>query len=227
MTTILKAPESLREILSTGSLLSEYLRGGATSLNASGLMPVLSGGSGAAGAAAGAAAAVEEKLAGYKTKQEAVDTMDGIAAGDFAPIVIKSFKQNANGEIYDVVTSSMIPSDIGAQPAGNYKVIQEAKNGTLTGAQVVNTWSQDTNGVMSITTRNMTPGDIGAQPAGNYKTKQAEKADAYANGQVVTSVSQNANGEITVAKTDVAKALEDSSNIQYLIFDCGSATEVI
>jgi hypothetical protein len=80
---------------------------------------------------------------------------------------------------------------------------------------------------MSITTRNMTPGDIGAQPAGNYKTKQAEKADAYANGQVVTSVSQNTNGEITVAKTDVAKALEDSSNIQYLIFDCGSATEVI
>ena len=53
-----------------------------------------------------------------------------------------------------------------------YKELQDAKNGTFTGAQVPSTWAQDAQGVVSITSRTLTPGDIGAQPVGNYKVWQ-------------------------------------------------------
>lgn len=54
-------------------------------------------------------------------------------------------------------------------PAGDYKTKQTEKTGTLAGAQVVDTWTQNANGELAITTRNLTPADIGAQPAGNYQ----------------------------------------------------------
>ena len=58
---------------------------------------------------------------------------------------------------YDFVT----PEELTTILAG-YKAIQEAKSGTLTGAQVVASWSQDEQGVVGITTRDLTPEDIGA-----------------------------------------------------------------
>lgn len=62
----------------------------------------------------------------------------------------------------------------------------------------------------------------------NVKAKRAAALDdSYANGQVVVAVDQDVDGNITSEKKDVAQALSDSSNIQYLVFDCGSATEVV
>lgn len=62
----------------------------------------------------------------------------------------------------------------------------------------------------------------------DVKTKRATALnDSYANGQVVVAVDQDVDGNITSEKKDIAEALSDSSNIQYLIFDCGSATEVV
>ena len=62
----------------------------------------------------------------------------------------------------------------------------------------------------------------------NVKAKRATALnDTYANGQIVVAVDQDVDGNITSEKKDVAQALSDSSNIQYLVFDCGSATDVI
>jgi hypothetical protein len=59
----------------------------------------------------------DQDLSGYKTTQTPVDTTtatDGNAASDYASMVVKAFKQNANGEIYDIVVGNLQPSDIGA-----------------------------------------------------------------------------------------------------------------
>ena len=116
-------------------------------------------------------------------------------------------------------------------PAGDYKTKQTEKNGTLTGAQVVDTWSQNANGEMAVTTRNLTPADIGAQPAGNYqaagdyKVKQSAVADPTATkyeGSVLSyieTLSQNENGEISATKRSfdmaayIEKVIGDSTNI--------------
>lgn len=116
-------------------------------------------------------------------------------------------------------------------PAGDYKTKQTEKSGTLTGAQVVGSWTQDTNGEVTVTARDLTPADIGAQPAGNYqqagdyKVKQTPVADPTASkydGSVLSyieTLSQNENGEISATKRsfDMAAYIEqvigDSTNI--------------
>lgn len=93
----------------------------------------------------------------------------------------------------------------GYQPKGNYKTTQTVVTDKgLTGAQVLGTLSQDTNGVISYTTRSLTPADIGAQPAGsyqpagNYKTTQTAVADKITDGaHVLTSLTQDTNGVIS------------------------------
>lgn len=116
-------------------------------------------------------------------------------------------------------------------PAGDYKTKQTVKSGTLTGAQVVGSWTQDENGEVAVTPRNLTPADIGAQPAGNYqeagdyKVKQTPVADPTAtkyDGSVLSyieTLSQNENGEISATKRSfdmaayIEKVIGDSTNI--------------
>ena len=116
-------------------------------------------------------------------------------------------------------------------PAGDYKTKQAEKTGTLAGAQVVDTWTQNANGELAITTRNLTPADIGAQPAGNYqpvgdyKTKQTAVADPTAaayDGSVLSyieTLTQNENGEISATKRSfdmaayIQKTIGDATNI--------------
>ncbi len=134
-------------------------------------------------------------------------------------------------------------------PAGDYKTKQTEKSGTLSGAQVVDTWSQNANGEMAVTTRNLTPADIGAQPAGNYqeagnyKTKQTAVADPTATkyeGSVLSyieTLSQNENGEISATKRSfdmaayIQKVIGDSTNVMNFRgvvekTDAGFATDV-
>lgn len=111
------------------------------------------------------------------------------------------------------------------QPAGSYKTTQVEKNGALTGAQVVNTWTQNTNGELTITTRDLTPADIGAQPAGNYKTKQTAVTDPTATTysgstlSYIETLTQDENGVISATKRsfDLAAYIDqkigDSTNI--------------
>ena len=101
----------------------------------------------------------------------------------------------------------------------------------MTGAQVVDTWTQNANGELAITTRNLTPADIGAQPAGNYqpigdyKTKQSPVVDPTAtayDGSVLSyieTLTQNENGEISATKRSfdmaayIQKTIGDATNI--------------
>jgi hypothetical protein len=98
----------------------------------------------------------------YKVVQEAVADQNLSGAS-----VIKGVSQDANGKI-TVSTRDLTCEDIGAQPAGSYqpagdyKIKQVVKSGQLTGAQVVDSWSQNENGELAITTRELTPKDIGA-----------------------------------------------------------------
>ena len=88
----------------------------------------------------------------------------------------------------------------GYQPAGNYKTVQTAKSGALTGAEVLGSWSQDTNGVMTVTARTLTPADIGASPdTHNHSIYELEE------------------GSNTTA----------TGAVEYLIFNCGSASTLI
>jgi len=84
------------------------------------------------------------------------------------------------------------------QDVSNKKDKQEEKSGTLAGAKVVASWSQNANGELTVTSRDLTPNDIGAQPAGNYKTTQTAVADKITSAaHVLDSLTQNANGEIS------------------------------
>lgn len=105
------------------------------------------------------------------------------------------------------VTVEKLADDVFNKLNGDYKTKQTAANGTLTGAQVVSTWSQNANGEVAITTRNLTPADIGAAPADNYKIKQTAVTDKITDvAHVLDSLTQNANGEIsyTVKKMTTA-----------------------
>lgn len=118
-------------------------------------------------------------------------------------------------------------------PAGNYKTKQTTQGDTLTGAQVVSTWSQNANGEVAITTRDLTPADIGAQPAGNYqpagdyqpagnyKVVQEAVSDPVAEAATGTTltyidtISQNTNGVISATKKtfDLANAIGNLTNV--------------
>jgi hypothetical protein len=129
------------------------------------------------------------------------------------------------------------------QPAGNYKTTQTEKSGTLTGAEVVGSWTQNANGELAITPRTLTPADIGAQAAGDYKTKQTAVVDPTAtayNGSTLSyieTISQNENGVIAATKRsfDLAAYIDqkigDSTNIMNFRgvvdkTDAGFATDV-
>ena len=86
------------------------------------------------------------------------------------------------------------------------------------------------------------------QPAGNYKTVQEAVAETGAADKTL-KISQNANGEISVTPVDIAIAATQvsglatiatsgsindvaevnvgTSNVKYLVFNCGSATTLI
>ena len=84
--------------------------------------------------------------------------------------------------------------------ANTYKTKQDAKSGTLTGAEVLGSWSQDANGVMTVTARTLTPADIGASPdTHNHSIYELEE------------------GSNTTA----------TGAVEYLIFNCGSASTLI
>lgn len=111
------------------------------------------------------------------------------------------------------------------QPAGSYKTTQSEKSGTLTGAQVIGAWTQNSNGELAIITRDLTPADIGAQPVGDYKTKQTAVADPTAtvyNGTTLSyieTLSQDENGVIKATKRSfdltayIDQKIGDSTNI--------------
>ena len=129
------------------------------------------------------------------------------------------------------------------QPAGNYKTTQTEKSGTLTGAEVVGSWTQNANGELAITARTLTPADIGAQAAGDYKTKQTAVVDPTAtayNGSTLSyieTISQNENGVIAATKRSfdlaayINQKIGDSTNIMNFRgvvdkTDAGFATDV-
>lgn len=93
-----------------------------------------------------------QDLSGYKTKQTAVtDKITDTAH------VLDSLTQNENGEISYTV-KRLTPAGIGAQPAGNYKIIQDAVSSPSASGNAtafIDTISQDTNGKITVTKKNV------------------------------------------------------------------------
>ena len=102
----------------------------------------------------------------------------------------------------------MTPADIGAQPAGNYQPAGDYKTKqtavtaqNLSGATVIKSVSQDTNGVITVATRDLTAADLGLDTVmhfiGAYATAPtkafAGTADerALADGDVYLNTANN------------------------------------
>lgn len=134
----------------------------------------------------------------YKIQQTAV--VDPTSEGE-AVDFIATIAQDINGNITATkkhVNFSDYVSLVYAD--GNYKKKQDAKNGTLTGAEVLGSWSQDTNGVMTVTPRTLTPKDIGASP------------DTH--NHSIYELEEGSNTTVT-------------GGVEYLIFNCGSASTLV
>lgn len=111
-----------------------------------------------------------------------------------------------NNEIKDE-TYEIDANLFGGEEPDHYKTKQtEVADSGLTGAKVLASLSQNTNGEISYSTRDLTPSDIGAQPADKYKLEQDAVDSPTTNGQAlefIDTISQNKNGVITATKKNV------------------------
>lgn len=158
--------------------------------------------------------------------------------------VLASLSQNANGEIaYE--TRALIPADIGAQPAGNYKITQDEKNYTGSTVKTVTEVKQDINGV--ITEVKFEDIAFPAPPKGTGEVAIAtiENDIVTLNGGVKlndhTLEDDTAKADITLAKIaktgsiyDVKEGFVEGTSeadkaigLKYLVFNCGTASTVI
>ena len=125
-----------------------------------------------------------------------------------------TLSQTSNG-----LKANTTPAAIGAQPAGNYKTTQTTVTDKITDkAHVLDSLTQNENGVISYTVKTLTPDDIGA------KSKQTAVSKTLTGAQVVGTISQNENGVITVTdRTITAADLGLDKAISFL----GTSTTVI
>lgn len=139
------------------------------------------------------------------------------AAGHVTDVTLDSIKMPANPDTHheakNVVTNSATGKANAATTTNGNVRINLVENNTVRSSNVIKgagevTVTSDANGAITIT---------GATPV----------SDTAETGKVTVAVKKDSSNNITTEKEDVAKVLADSSNIQYLIFDCGSATEVV
>lgn len=105
---------------------------------------------------------------------------------------------------------------------------QEAQSGTLAGARVVASWSQDTNGKLIITDRDLTPADIGAPTKEEVLSQNAAilaEAQKYADSlnHEDTTYRAAANGGLKLNENNEF-AIDDSITF---IFYCGTSSELV
>lgn len=162
-------------------------------------------------------------ISGKKDKQTAVDNKITDKAH-----VLTSLTQNANGDIsYDV--KQLTPSDIGAQPAGNYKTVQNAVvDPTANGKSLtfIDSISQNANGVITATKKNVNLDD--------YETKAQAEAKYEAIGAEDRAVARAAELD-TVVLAETQKHVKDNyvsfsnnntlmAGDDVIIFVCGDAS---
>ena len=103
------------------------------------------------------------------------------------------------GHITGFTTATEVDQDLTHNHDNAYKAIQAPVSGkVLTGAKVLESLTQDAQGVIAYETRELTPADIGA------KAVQTAKEFAGATNKTVTGVTQNENGEVEVTYGDIA-----------------------
>lgn len=103
------------------------------------------------------------------------------------------------GHITGFTTATEVDQDLTHDHDDDYKAIQTPVSGKeLTGAKVLESLTQDAQGVIAYETRDLTPADIGA------KAVQTAKEFAGATNKTVTGVTQNENGEVEVTYGDIA-----------------------
>ena len=167
-----------------------------------------------------------QDISGKKDKQTAVADK-GLTGAK----VLGSLTQNENGEV-NYTVRDLTPADIGAQIAGNYKTVQEAKEYTGATTKTVTDVKQNANGEVEVTYGDIAfPEAIKASGAATIATVADDVVTLKA-GAVLSEdhvLANDANADITLAK--VAKTGNVADLVQtentYIVFNCGSATEVI
>lgn len=158
--------------------------------------------------------------------------------------VLASLSQNENGEIaYE--TRALAPADIGAQPAGNYKIIQGEKDYTGSTVKTVTEVKQDTNGVITEVKFEDIAFPEPPKGTGEVAIATIENDIVTLNGGVKlndhTLEDDTAKADITLAKIAKTGSIYDvkegsvegtseadkAIGLKYLVFNCGSATTVI
>lgn len=165
----------------------------------------------------------DQDLSNYKTKQTAVANKITNKAH-----VLTALTQNDNGVI-DYSVKELTPADIGAQPVGNYKTIQDAVvDPTASGKSLtfIDSISQDANGVITATKKDVNLDD--------YETVAGAAAKYEAIGAEDRAVARAAELD-TVVLAETQKHVKDnyvsySNNNQLMAGDdviilvCGDAS---
>lgn len=176
----------------------------------------------------------DQDLSGYKTKQDAVSDKITDAAH-----VLDSLTQNANGEISYTV-KKLTPADIGAKAVQTAVSDPTANGKSLT---FIDTISQNTQGVITATKKNVNLDAYALKtdiPSGTGTAGIANVANDIVTikGNATLTGHTLANGnadDVTLAKVAKTGSIYDmaegsnatSAGVKYLIFDCGSASDVI
>jgi hypothetical protein len=147
--------------------------------------------------------------------------------------LVDIYEGSANDDITVAVNGKTISATLNKTFAekselDGYKKVQEAKSGSFASAEVIGSWSQDVQGVVSVTARTLTPADIGAptkEEMSNQDAAVLAEAQKYADSlnHEDTKYSAAADGGLKLNENNEF-AIDDSVTF---IFYCGTSKDLI